>query len=53
LRFQLPEVNAAAEEASKESGQAFSVFLTQNLGLLSGWIIILMLALYAGKISLG
>ncbi|KAK2170035.1 hypothetical protein NP493_1167g00022 [Ridgeia piscesae] len=49
----LPEVNAAAEEASKESGQAFSVFLTQNLGLLSGWIIILMLALYAGKISLG
>ncbi|KAK2177292.1 hypothetical protein NP493_608g02032 [Ridgeia piscesae] len=48
----LPEVNAAGEEALKESGQTWSVLITQNLGLLSGWTIILMLALYAGKIQL-
>ncbi|KAI0214163.1 Zinc transporter ZIP8 [Lamellibrachia satsuma] len=49
----LPEVNAAAEEATRETGQTFSIFLIQNLGLASGWIIILMLALYSGNINLG
>ena len=51
LCLQLPEVNAAAEEAMKESGQTISILITQNLGMLTGWTIILMLALYAGKIN--
>lgn len=41
---QLPEVNAAAEEEIEKGTNQWTVFLVQNLGLLSGWGAMLLLA---------
>ena len=49
--FQLPEVTHAGEEEAKLSGHHVGVFLLQNLGLLSGYGIILLLTLVTGNID--
>ena len=48
---QLPEVNHAGEEESLVSGTMWKVFLLQNAGLLTGFGIMLFLAVYAEKID--
>ena len=49
---QLPEMNEQAREAERESGSVCLVYVLQNLGLLAGWGIILLLVLYKDDISL-
>lgn len=51
LSFQMPEMNTAAEsEEGKQFGEV-KTFLLQNCGLLMGYAIMLIFALYAGNIS--
>lgn len=45
----MPEMNHAAEEHKDEP---VKVFITQNLGVLTGFAVILLVSLYGGEINL-
>ena len=51
--FQMPEMNSCAEseENKKQMGEKF-IYLLQNLGLLTGFGIMLLMAVYGDKINL-
>lgn len=48
----LPEVNHAAQEEVRITGKPLVVFVLQNTGLLTGYGLMLFLAIFAGKIDL-
>ena len=50
--FQLPEVNLASEEETKSTGHVWRIFFLQNMGLLCGYGIILVLAVFSDQINL-
>lgn len=47
---QFPEMDSIAQEQAHSSKMVF--FLIQNLGMLSGFIVILMITMFGGQISL-
>ena len=50
--MQLPEVNHAAQEEVKETGNMWPSFLIQNAGLVSGYAIMVFLASFSDRIDL-
>jgi hypothetical protein len=51
LSLQLPEVNHASEEEIKLTGHTWRVFFLQNAGLLTGYGIMLILAIFNSQIN--
>ena len=49
--LQLPEMNLAADEEEKESGKIWMAFVLQNLGIIIGFCIILVMSVYGGEIN--
>ena len=49
--FQMPEMNTAAESPEGKAFGKTRMFLLQNFGLLSGFTIMLIMALYGGNID--
>ena len=49
--FQLPEMNLAAEEEEQESGTVWVAFFIQNIGIIVGFCIILVMSVYGGEID--
>ncbi|KAK6191111.1 hypothetical protein SNE40_002855 [Patella caerulea] len=47
----MPEMNSAAESVEAKRFGIFQIFLLQNAGLLSGFSIMLIMAIYGGDIS--
>ncbi len=45
-------MNNVAEEEEKENGSVWSIFFIQNVGIIVGFCIILVMALYGGEIEL-
>ena len=49
--FQLPEVNKASEDEEHQHLGVFRIYLIQNAGMLTGFGIMLLMALYGGEIK--
>ena len=49
--LQLPEMNLAAEEEEEESGTVWVAFFIQNIGIIVGFCIILVMSVYGGEIN--
>uniref|UniRef100_A0A4W3I2H0 Metal cation symporter ZIP14 n=1 Tax=Callorhinchus milii TaxID=7868 RepID=A0A4W3I2H0_CALMI len=53
LSRQFPEMNEVSKDEDGEESQSLMVFALQNAGLLTGFIIMLLLTMYSGAIQIG
>jgi len=51
LILQMPEMNDAAEVEENQNLSAYSILFLQNIGLLSGFGLMLLMAAYGGHIE--